>query len=124
MSKKPPKFVRHSYETGESWEMRDEENFIAVEHMRTLNLNGNDYHQAGKKKIFVVNIARLMGKAYGGNQGTLWVCLIETLTRLHSSTRVTEGFKKLVAYAKCNRDSYESEFRSWLNAHEDLSTKE
>ncbi|GJZ36636.1 hypothetical protein Tco_0582827, partial [Tanacetum coccineum] len=34
------------------------------------------------------------------------VCSLETLMRLHSSTRDTEGFKRLVAYAKCNRDSY------------------
>ncbi|GJY59922.1 hypothetical protein Tco_0459814 [Tanacetum coccineum] len=32
----------------------------------------------------------------------------ETLTRLHSCTQATEWFKRLVAYAKCNRDSYES----------------
>ncbi|GJS25329.1 hypothetical protein Tco_0453961 [Tanacetum coccineum] len=32
----------------------------------------------------------------------------ETLTRLHSSTRATEWFKRLVAYAKCIRDSYET----------------
>ncbi|GJW26830.1 hypothetical protein Tco_0040641 [Tanacetum coccineum] len=29
--------------------------------------------------------------------------------RLHSSTWATKWFKRLVAYAKCNRDSYESE---------------
>ncbi|GJT18122.1 hypothetical protein Tco_0876828 [Tanacetum coccineum] len=34
---------------------------------------------------------------------------LETLTRLHSSTWATKWFKRLVAYAKCNRDSYESE---------------
>ncbi|GJX80532.1 hypothetical protein Tco_0328681 [Tanacetum coccineum] len=33
---------------------------------------------------------------------------LETLTRLHSSTWATKGFKRLVAYDKCNRDSYES----------------
>ncbi|GJW37226.1 hypothetical protein Tco_0060146 [Tanacetum coccineum] len=32
--------------------------------------------------------------------------LEETLTRLHSSTWATKWFKRLVAYAKCNRDSY------------------
>ena len=39
----------------------------------------------------------------------LWVFHLETLTKLHSSTWETEGFKGLVAYAKCNRDSYDSE---------------
>ena len=39
----------------------------------------------------------------------LWVYLLQTLTRSHSSTWVTKGFKGFVAYAKCNRDSYESE---------------
>ncbi|KAK9050689.1 hypothetical protein SSX86_030341 [Deinandra increscens subsp. villosa] len=48
----------------------------------------------------------------GGNPRTLWVCSLETLTRLHSSTRATEGFKRLVSYAKCNRDSYETRDRS------------
>ncbi|GJY10065.1 hypothetical protein Tco_0378250 [Tanacetum coccineum] len=33
----------------------------------------------------------------------------EALTRLNSSTWATKWFKRLVAYAKCNRDSYESE---------------
>ncbi|GJY61883.1 hypothetical protein Tco_0462540 [Tanacetum coccineum] len=37
------------------------------------------------------------------------VCSLETLMRLHSSTWATKGFKWLVAYAKCNRDSYENE---------------
>ncbi|GJR15248.1 hypothetical protein Tco_0797900 [Tanacetum coccineum] len=37
------------------------------------------------------------------------VCTLETLTRLHSSTWATKWFKRLVAYAKCNRDSYENE---------------
>ncbi|GJS51733.1 reverse transcriptase domain-containing protein [Tanacetum coccineum] len=40
------------------------------------------------------------------------VCSLETLTRLHSSTRDTEWFKRLVAYAKYNRDSYEID--SWI----------
>ena len=39
----------------------------------------------------------------------LWVYLLQTLTRPHSSTWVTKGFKGLVACAKCNRDSYDSE---------------
>ena len=34
---------------------------------------------------------------------------METLTRPHSSTWESKGFKGLVAYAKCNRDSYDSE---------------
>ncbi|GJT54657.1 RNA-directed DNA polymerase, eukaryota, reverse transcriptase zinc-binding domain protein [Tanacetum coccineum] len=34
---------------------------------------------------------------------------LEALTRLNSSTWATKWFKRLVAYAKCNRDSYESE---------------
>ncbi|GKD36748.1 hypothetical protein Tco_1256955, partial [Tanacetum coccineum] len=38
----------------------------------------------------------------------LWVCSLETLTRFHSSTRAIEWFKRLVAYAKWNRDSYET----------------
>ncbi|GJW84533.1 hypothetical protein Tco_0157678 [Tanacetum coccineum] len=33
--------------------------------------------------------------------------LPKTLTRLHASTWATKWFKRLVAYAKCNRDSYE-----------------
>ncbi|GJW94633.1 hypothetical protein Tco_0174305 [Tanacetum coccineum] len=33
----------------------------------------------------------------------------KALTRLNSSTWATKWFKRLVAYAKCNRDSYESE---------------
>ncbi|GJV65456.1 hypothetical protein Tco_1476284 [Tanacetum coccineum] len=43
---------------------------------------------------------------------TLWVCSLEALTRLNSSTWATKWFKRLVAYAKCNRDSYESELGS------------
>ena len=39
----------------------------------------------------------------------LWVYLLQTLTRPHSSTWVTKGFKGLVACAECNRDSYDSE---------------
>ena len=39
----------------------------------------------------------------------LWVYLLQTLMRPHSSTWVTKGFKELVAYAKCNRDSYDCE---------------
>ncbi|GJX50841.1 hypothetical protein Tco_0277686 [Tanacetum coccineum] len=46
-------------------------------------------------------------KSYDGNH--LLVCSLEALTRLNSSTWVTKWFKRLVAYAKCNRDSYESE---------------
>ena len=41
-------------------------------------------------------------KSYGLNS---W----ETLTRAHSSSLATLGFKWLVVYAKNNRDSYESE---------------
>ncbi|GKB78366.1 hypothetical protein Tco_0945261 [Tanacetum coccineum] len=37
------------------------------------------------------------------------VCSLEALMRLNSSTWATKWFKRLVAYAKCNRDSYESE---------------
>jgi len=33
---------------------------------------------------------------------------LKTLTRPHSSTWETEGFKELVAYAKCNPDFYGS----------------
>ena len=39
----------------------------------------------------------------------LWVFHLKTLTRPHSSTWESKGFKGLVAYAKCNRDSYDSE---------------
>ena len=39
----------------------------------------------------------------------LWVYLLQTLTRPHSSTWVTKGFKGLIVYAKCNRGSYDSE---------------
>ena len=35
------------------------------------------------------------------------ICLPKTLTRLHSSTWETKGFKGLVACAKCNRCTYE-----------------
>nr|GEZ91109.1 hypothetical protein [Tanacetum cinerariifolium] len=36
-------------------------------------------------------------------------------SRLHSSTWATKRFKRLVAYAKCNRDSYErTHFKSGL----------
>ncbi|GKE28031.1 hypothetical protein Tco_1443415 [Tanacetum coccineum] len=45
------------------------------------------------------------------------VCSLETLTRLHSSTRAIEWFKRPVAYAKCNRDSYESELAIQVDAH-------
>ncbi|GJW68108.1 hypothetical protein Tco_0122532 [Tanacetum coccineum] len=38
---------------------------------------------------------------------TLCVCSLESLTRLNSSTWAAKWFKRLVAYAKCNRDSYE-----------------
>ena len=41
----------------------------------------------------------------------LWVFHLKTLTRPHSSTWEIDGFKGLVAYAKCNRDSCESELR-------------
>ncbi|GKC03372.1 hypothetical protein Tco_0994982 [Tanacetum coccineum] len=37
---------------------------------------------------------------------TLWVCSLEALTRLNSSTWATKWFNRLVVYAKCNRDSY------------------
>ncbi|GJW67655.1 hypothetical protein Tco_0122079 [Tanacetum coccineum] len=37
------------------------------------------------------------------------VCSLEALMRLNSSTWATKWFKRLVAYAKCNRDSYKSE---------------
>ena len=39
----------------------------------------------------------------------LWVYLLQTLMRPHSSTGVTKGFKRHIAYAKYNRDSYDSE---------------
>ena len=39
----------------------------------------------------------------------LWVSLLQTLTRPQSSTWVTKGFKGLLACAKCNRNSYDSE---------------
>ncbi|GJT97537.1 hypothetical protein Tco_1093055 [Tanacetum coccineum] len=35
---------------------------------------------------------------------------LETLTRLHSSSWATKWVKRLVAYAKCNRDSYEGDY--------------
>lgn len=38
-----------------------------------------------------------------------WVYLLKALTRRDSSTWATLGFKGLVARAKCNRHSYESE---------------
>jgi len=38
--------------------------------------------------------------------------LLQTLTRPYSSTWVTKGFKGLVAHAKYNPDSYESELFS------------
>ncbi|GJW78448.1 hypothetical protein Tco_0140130 [Tanacetum coccineum] len=45
-------------------------------------------------------------KTYCGHESNLKT---QTLTRLHSSTWATKWFKRLVAYAKCNRDSYERE---------------
>jgi len=39
----------------------------------------------------------------------LVVLHLKTLTRFHSSTWETNGFKGLVVYAKYNRDSYDSE---------------
>ncbi|GJT95561.1 putative reverse transcriptase domain-containing protein [Tanacetum coccineum] len=51
---------------------------------------------------------------------TLWVCSLEALTRLNSSTWATKWFKRLVAYAKCNRDSFESELGTM--AGEDIDT--
>ena len=42
-------------------------------------------------------------------ENILWVYILQTLTRPHSSTWVTKGFKGLVACTKCNRDSYDSE---------------
>jgi len=38
----------------------------------------------------------------------LWIFHLKTLTRPNSSTWETDVYKGLVAYAKCNRDSYES----------------
>ncbi|GJU63904.1 putative reverse transcriptase domain-containing protein [Tanacetum coccineum] len=54
---------------------------------------------------------------------------LETLTRLHSSTCAIKGFKRLVAYAKCNCDSYETCRRTYSNhtAQDDIevfSTKD
>ncbi|GJT55410.1 reverse transcriptase domain-containing protein [Tanacetum coccineum] len=45
------------------------------------------------------------------NHNCYAVYSLETLTRLHSSTCATKWFKRLVAFAKCNRDSYERETR-------------
>ncbi|GJY58477.1 putative reverse transcriptase domain-containing protein [Tanacetum coccineum] len=50
------------------------------------------------------NITKVVEKEYDNP-----VCSLEALTRLNSSTWATKWFKRLVAYAKCNRDSYESE---------------
>ncbi|GJT10305.1 putative reverse transcriptase domain-containing protein [Tanacetum coccineum] len=54
---------------------------------------------------------------------------LETLTRLHSSTCAIKGFKRLVAYAKCKCDSYETCRRTYSNhtAQDDIevfSTKD
>ncbi|GJY27288.1 hypothetical protein Tco_0402014 [Tanacetum coccineum] len=46
----------------------------------------------------------LCGKLFADIQQ---VCSLKTLTRLHSSTWATKWFKRLVAYAKCDSDSYE-----------------
>nr|GEW33332.1 reverse transcriptase domain-containing protein [Tanacetum cinerariifolium] len=43
------------------------------------------------------------------NRARFKVCSLEILMRLHSSTWATNRFKRLVAYAKCNHDPYESE---------------
>ncbi|GJW11821.1 hypothetical protein Tco_1577648 [Tanacetum coccineum] len=48
---------------------------------------------------------------YRRNHKGYAVCSLETLTRLHSSTWGTKWFKRIAAYAKCNRDSYEREKR-------------
>ncbi|GJS46621.1 uncharacterized mitochondrial protein-like protein [Tanacetum coccineum] len=58
------------------------------------------------------------------------VCSLETFTRLHSSTRATVWFKRLVSYAKGNLDYYDSElgltkldymkaFQIWISYAED-----
>ncbi|GKB37608.1 hypothetical protein Tco_0882550 [Tanacetum coccineum] len=51
---------------------------------------------------------------------------LETLMRLHSFTWATKWFKRLVAYAKCNRDSYESELgriRALVQETQDLDVE-
>jgi len=42
-------------------------------------------------------------------QRILWVYVLQTLWRPHTSTWATKGFKGLVVCAKCNRDSYDNE---------------
>ncbi|GJR40562.1 hypothetical protein Tco_1216246 [Tanacetum coccineum] len=71
------------YEEDEIWQSRDEK---------------TDYDPP------YVNIKNFEVKRW-----TLWVCSLEAPTRLNSSTWATKWFQRLVAYAKCNRDSYENE---------------
>jgi len=44
-----------------------------------------------------------------------WAFHLKTHVRPHSSTWETNGFKELVDYAKCNRDSYEIELRFYFS---------
>jgi len=54
-------------------------------------------------------------------QRILWVYVLQTLWRPHTSTWATKGFKGLVVCAKCNRDSYDNElvFRGFFVFLED-----
>ncbi|GJT81098.1 retrovirus-related pol polyprotein from transposon TNT 1-94 [Tanacetum coccineum] len=52
------------------------------------------------------------------------VCSLEALMRINSSTSATKWFKRLVAYAKCNCDSYESELDAPILEHLSKWTKD
>jgi len=52
--------------------------------------------------------AMLLKKKTKNISQILWVCLLQILTKSHSSTWVTKGFKRFVACVKCNRYSYDS----------------
>ncbi|GJZ26931.1 hypothetical protein Tco_0571184 [Tanacetum coccineum] len=49
-----------------------------------------------------------LASSYAENHSCRLKLRRKTLTRLHAPTRATEWFKRLVAYAKCNRDSFET----------------
>ncbi|GJZ36568.1 hypothetical protein Tco_0582759 [Tanacetum coccineum] len=88
---------------------KNEISFICVsgENNETLPLgrkNGSRF-----RKMIIEAMEEVLRNDGEDSDETVWVCSLESLTRLNSSTWATKWFKRLVAYAKCNRDSYESE---------------
>ncbi|GJT68834.1 hypothetical protein Tco_1020314 [Tanacetum coccineum] len=63
-----------------------------------------------KKEFKIPHRFRLQRDEIRGYLNSCYVVRsLEILTRIHSSTWDTVWFKRLFAYAKCNRDAYESE---------------